>query len=194
MTVRSLIYSNQLGQYSGALATSGIEPQIRSGLQTRWFMHARPLKDLQQAWWNWDARAHLRSFDYRTGLTRHPPSVFAVIPPSCPIICTHERRIWYGGTWICWGDEHRDVTRATHQRAHSPQTRNYEVKTVDGTANPHLVLAGLISAGIFGIRDQLELTVVGFGERSGAGLSEVEGFHWIWRAQGGICWKTRIYK
>ncbi|KAI6012128.1 hypothetical protein BKA83DRAFT_4370498 [Pisolithus microcarpus] len=71
--------------------------------------------------------------------------------------------IWSGGMWICWGDEHKDVTCATHRLTHSPQTGNFEVKT-----------AGLISAGIIGIRDQLELTVEGCGERSGAGLSEAE--------------------
>ncbi|KIK25741.1 hypothetical protein PISMIDRAFT_677053, partial [Pisolithus microcarpus 441] len=31
--------------------------------------------------------------------------------------------------WICWGDEHKDVTCATHRLTHSPQTGNFEVKT-----------------------------------------------------------------
>lgn len=116
---------------------------------------------------------------FLAGLMRHLPSVIAF---TLPLPQSYERMkdgIWSGGTWACWGDEHKDVpVRLTN--AHSPQTRNFEVKTVDGTANPHLVLAGLISAGIIGIRDQLELTVEGCGESSGAGLSEAE------RAEKGI--------
>ncbi|KAI6006857.1 hypothetical protein EDD15DRAFT_5395 [Pisolithus albus] len=116
---------------------------------------------------------------FLAGLMRHLPSVIAFTLPLPQSYARMKDGIWAGGTWACWGDEHKDVpVRLTN--AHSPQTRNFEVKTIDGTANPYLVLAGLISAGLIGIRDQLELTVEGCGESSGAGLSETE------RAEKGI--------
>ncbi|KAI6098629.1 hypothetical protein EDD17DRAFT_1770051 [Pisolithus thermaeus] len=116
---------------------------------------------------------------FLAGLMAHLPSIIAFALPLPQSYSRMKDGIWSGGTWACWGDEHKDVSvRLTN--SHSPQTRNFEVKTVDGTANPYLVLAGLISAGIIGIRDQLELTVEGCGETSGAGLSEAE------RAEKGI--------
>ncbi|KAI6112161.1 hypothetical protein EDD16DRAFT_1865969 [Pisolithus croceorrhizus] len=116
---------------------------------------------------------------FLAGLVTHLPSIMAFTLPLPQSYARVKDGIRSGGTWACWGDEHREASvRLTN--AHSPQTRHFEVRTVDGTANPYLVLAGLISAGIIGIRDQLELTVEDCGERSGAQLSEAE------RAEHGI--------
>ncbi|KAI6145700.1 hypothetical protein EDD17DRAFT_1767790 [Pisolithus thermaeus] len=116
---------------------------------------------------------------FLAGLMTHLPSIMAFTLPIPQSYARVKDGIWSCGTWACWGDEHKEVSvRLTN--AYSPQTRHFEVRTVDGTANPYLVLAGLISAGIIGIRDQLDLTVEGCGDRSGAQLSETE------RAEKGI--------
>ncbi|KAI6021242.1 hypothetical protein EDC04DRAFT_377940 [Pisolithus marmoratus] len=116
---------------------------------------------------------------FLAGLMTHLNSVIAFTLPLPQSYARMKDGIWSGGTWACWGVEHREVpVRLTN--SNSPQTRNFEVKTVDGTANPYLILAGLISAGIVGIRDQMELTVEGCGEQSAAELSEAE------RAEKGI--------
>ncbi|KAI6098627.1 hypothetical protein EDD17DRAFT_1800955 [Pisolithus thermaeus] len=155
--------------------------------------------------WKWGARSHLRSpttgpsppseshpstltaheSRFLAGLMTHLPSIMAFTLPIPQSYGRVRDGIWSGGTWACWGDEHKEVSvRLTN--THSPQTRHFEVRTVDGTANPYLVLAGLISAGIIGIRDQLALTVEGCGERSGAQLSEAE------RAEKGITRKLPL--
>lgn len=110
---------------------------------------------------------------FLAGLMAHLPSVIAFTLPLPQSYARMTDGIWSGGTWASWGVEHKEVpVRLTNPS--SPQTRNFEVKTVDGTASPYLVLAGLISAGIIGIRDQLELTVEGCGEKAAAELTEAE--------------------
>jgi len=42
---------------------------------------------------------------------------------------------------------------------HSPSSRNFEWKTLDGTANPYLALAGVLGAGLNGIVESKELTI-----------------------------------
>jgi glutamine synthetase len=54
--------------------------------------------------------------------------------------------MWSGGTNVCWGTENREAAvRLCH--ATSPSSRNFEVKCVDGTANPYIVLAGILGVG-----------------------------------------------
>ena len=57
-------------------------------------------------------------------------------------------------------------SRAHRQPQFSIHTRSFEVKLVDGTASPYLALAGLLSAGIVGIRDRLPLEVERCEERA----------------------------
>jgi len=82
--------------------------------------------------------------------------------------------VWSGGTYVCW--EWRIVespVRLTNLA--SPSSRRFEMCFVDSTANPHLVLAGILSAGYLGIRLNLELTVSDCpGPKSAAQMSEDE--------------------
>jgi len=57
--------------------------------------------------------------------------------------------------------------------AHSPSSRNFELKTVDGTANPYLALAAVLASGSEGIATAKELTIKECGgEKSAAQLGE----------------------
>lgn len=66
--------------------------------------------------------------------------------------------IWSGGTYVTWGIEHKD-TPVRLCNPHSPSSRNFELKTLDGTANPYLALAGVLMAGLSGIDELKELTM-----------------------------------
>ena len=66
--------------------------------------------------------------------------------------------IWSGGTYICWGTENREAPIRLCN-ASSPSSRNFELKTLDGTANPYLALAGILGAGFEGILESKELTI-----------------------------------
>ena len=57
--------------------------------------------------------------------------------------------------------------------ASSPLSRNFELKTLDGTANPYLALAAVLGSGLDGIVNDKELSIKECGgEKSAAQLGE----------------------
>lgn len=95
---------------------------------------------------------------FLSGLMHHLPSVIAFTLPLSASYIRMADGIWSGGTWACWGVDNREApVRLTN--ATSPSSRNFEIKTVDGTSNPYLALAGVLACGTIGIRDSLELAV-----------------------------------
>ncbi|KAI6021236.1 hypothetical protein EDC04DRAFT_2733082 [Pisolithus marmoratus] len=93
---------------------------------------------------------------FLAGLLEHLPAVSALTLPLPQSYCRMTDGMHAGGTWVCWGVDNREAPiRLTNEAW--PKSRNFEVKTVDGTSNPYLVLASLLAAGIIGIRDELNL-------------------------------------
>ncbi|KIL59817.1 hypothetical protein M378DRAFT_168822 [Amanita muscaria Koide BX008] len=95
---------------------------------------------------------------FLAGVLAHLPAMPAV---TLPIPASYKRMVdgvWSGGTYVCWGAENREspirLTNAT-----SPTSRRFEMRFVDGTANPYLVLATILAAGHEGIRTQQQLTI-----------------------------------
>jgi len=94
--------------------------------------------------------------------------------------------VWSGGTYIYWGADNREAPlRLCH--AHSPSSRNFELKTLDGTANPYLALAGVLGAGFGGILNSRALTIHDcsqaaalIGEKGRAELGIKERFPLTW--------------
>ncbi|KAL4068495.1 hypothetical protein V8B97DRAFT_2024755 [Scleroderma yunnanense] len=118
-------------------------------------------------------------YHFLAGLMAHLPSVIAFTLPLPQSYSRMVDGIWSGGTWACWGLDHREVpVRVANPSL--PHARNFEIKSVDGTASPYLALEGLLSAGIIGVRDKLALEVECCAEQSAAQLSVEE------RAQKGI--------
>ncbi|RDB16931.1 Protein fluG [Hypsizygus marmoreus] len=108
-------------------------------------------------------------------------SVLANLPAltalTLPIPASYKRMadgVWSGGTYVNWGTENREAPiRLTN--ATSPSSRNFEIRFVDGTANPYLALAGILGAGFAGIRDKAELTIQDCpGPRTAAQMTEEE--------------------
>ncbi|KAG6819564.1 hypothetical protein H0H93_010694 [Arthromyces matolae] len=95
---------------------------------------------------------------FLSSLLTNLPAVTAL---TMPIPASYKRMtdgIWSGGTYVNWGTENREAPiRLTN--ANSTSSRNFEVKCVDGTANPYLALAAILGAGLDGIEKGAELTV-----------------------------------
>ncbi|KAG5640731.1 hypothetical protein DXG03_007378 [Asterophora parasitica] len=86
------------------------------------------------------------------------PALTAV---TLPIPASYKRMtdgVWSGGTYINWGTENREAP-VRLSNATSPSSRNFEIRFVDGTANPYLALAAILGAGFAGIRDKAKLTI-----------------------------------
>ena len=111
---------------------------------------------------------------FLAGVMAHLPSLPAL---TLPIPASYKRvsdGVWSGGTYVCWGTENREApVRLTNSA--SPSSRRFEMRFVDGTANPHLVLAGILGAGYLGIQSNLELTISDCpGPKTAAQMSEDE--------------------
>jgi len=111
---------------------------------------------------------------FLAGVMAHLPSLPAL---TLPIPASYKRvtdGVWSGGTYVCWGTENREApVRLTNSA--SPSSRRFEMRFIDGTANPHLVLAGILGAGYLGIQSNLELTISDCpGPKTAAQMSEDE--------------------
>ena len=53
--------------------------------------------------------------------------------------------VWAGGTWCAWGTQNRETPLRRIEGSH------FEIKCIDGLANPYLALAAIIAAGTGGV-------------------------------------------
>ncbi|MBA0792804.1 hypothetical protein Gohar_017272, partial [Gossypium harknessii] len=65
----------------------------------------------------------------------------------------------WSGAYQCWGNENREAPVRTACPPAVPNgfVSNFEIKSFDGCANPHLGLAAIVAAGIDGLRNHLPL-------------------------------------
>lgn len=89
-------------------------------------------------------------------LLTHLPSLSALTQPTNLSYARVQDGIWSGGTYTSWGTDNREAL----VRLTGPQGAHHlEVKSIDGTANPHVALAAVLGAGLAGVREALELEV-----------------------------------
>ena len=84
-------------------------------------------------------------------LNRLPESV-AVYAPSTLSYSRIQPSHW-SGAYTCWGHENREAALRLVKGRREARTRsaNVELKTIDGTSNPYLAAAVLLSAGLEGL-------------------------------------------
>lgn len=75
--------------------------------------------------------------------------------------CSYDRlqpNTW-SGAYLFWGNENKEAPLRAASPPGTPGglTSNFEVKSFDGSANPYLGLAAIVSAGIDGLRQHLSL-------------------------------------
>ena len=61
--------------------------------------------------------------------------------------------VWAGSTYICWGTQNREAPLRRIEGSH------FEIKCMDGLANPYLALSAIIGAGMQGVKDKQPLTM-----------------------------------
>ncbi|KAI9454372.1 glutamine synthetase/guanido kinase [Russula earlei] len=89
-------------------------------------------------------------------LVRNLPSSAAFTLPTAASYDRVRDGIWSCGTYACWG---RDNREAAVRLTGPPGAHHFEVRTIDGTANPHIAFATLIGMGLVGIEKGLELKI-----------------------------------
>ncbi len=96
------------------------------------------------------------AYAFIAGLLDHLPGLLAL---TCPSANSYQRLA--PGTWssafVCYGADNREaaIRIASPFRGREEASTNIELKAIDGSANPYLALAGVIAAGLDGVRRNL---------------------------------------
>lgn len=88
---------------------------------------------------------------FLAGVLHHLP---AILPFTFPQDASYERvreGIWAGGVWVAWGVQNRE----TPVRKISPG--HWEIKSMDGLANPYLGVAAILAGGYLGMKSDMKL-------------------------------------
>lgn len=95
---------------------------------------------------------------FLAGVFYHLPSIMAFIAPLPNSYDRIQPNTW-SGAYHCWGKENREAPLRTSCPPGIPNglVSNFEIKSFDGCANPHLGLVSILAAGIDGLRRNLSL-------------------------------------
>jgi glutamine synthetase len=111
---------------------------------------------------------------FLSGVLNHLPSIACI---TLPTAASYKRMVdgaWSGGTYVSWGTENRE-SPVRLANASSPSSRNFEVRCVDATANPHLALAAIIGSALAALKKKQPLSIKDCpGPKSAAQLSDDE--------------------
>lgn len=89
-------------------------------------------------------------------LLENLPSSTAFTLPTAASYDRVQDSIWSCGTYACWGEDNREVAvRLTGP----PGSHHFEVRSIDGTANPHVALAAILGLGLIGVQKGSELKI-----------------------------------
>ncbi len=95
---------------------------------------------------------------FAAGVLSHLPALMAVGAPGVTSYLRHVPSHW-AGTYACWGLENREaaVRMVTGSPGAVSTAANVEVKCFDLHANPYLVFAGIVAAGLAGLASSASL-------------------------------------
>ncbi|KAK7677668.1 hypothetical protein QCA50_019359 [Cerrena zonata] len=108
---------------------------------------------------------------FLAGILDHLSAIAALTLPTPASYKRVADGVWSGGTYVSYGTENREApVRLTN--AASPASRNFELRFIDGTANPYLALAAVLAAGMIGISGKKKLEMQDLKESSAAEMSD----------------------
>ena len=90
---------------------------------------------------------------FYAGILKHLRAILAFTYPNA---ASYERTgdsVWAGGTWVAYGTQNREAPLRKIEDSH------WELKCMDGLANPYLALGAILGAGLQGILDKEPLTL-----------------------------------
>ncbi|CAM6017251.1 unnamed protein product [Sphagnum balticum] len=96
--------------------------------------------------------------EFLAGVLHHLPAILAFTAPSPNSYARIQPNTW-SGAYQCWGRDNREapLRTASPPGVDSDLVSNFELKSFDGCANPHLGLAAIIAAGIDGLQKHRQL-------------------------------------
>ncbi|MFE4107391.1 glutamine synthetase family protein [Almyronema epifaneia] len=88
------------------------------------------------------------------GILRHLPALMLLTAPSTNSYRRLRPHLW-SGAFRAWGYDNREAAIRVPTNPAEPSPTHFELKTVDGSANPYLALGSVIAAGLEGVRQKL---------------------------------------
>jgi glutamine synthetase len=93
------------------------------------------------------------AYTFIGGLLEHLPALLAL---TCPSLNSYQRLApgMWSSAFVCYGADNREaaIRIASPFSGREEASTNIELKAIDGSANPYLALAGVIAAGLDGVR------------------------------------------
>ena len=113
------------------------------------------------------------SSSFLAGIMEHLPAITAFTLPVEESYARIAPGIWAGGEYVCWGTQNKEVPLRGITASH------WEFKSLDGMANMYLACSSILAAGLYGLRQKLDLeqkdclgdpTAIGEEERAKLGI------------------------
>ncbi|MDF5709320.1 MAG: glutamine synthetase family protein [Nostoc sp. S4] len=89
------------------------------------------------------------------GILDHLPALMALTTPSTNSYRRIRPHSW-SGSFCCWGLDNREAAVRVPSNPAFNGSTNFELKTVDASANPYLALGAVIAAGLDGVQRSLK--------------------------------------
>ncbi len=89
------------------------------------------------------------------GILHHLPALVALTTPSINSYRRLRPHCW-SGAFRCWGLDNREAAVRVPSNPALGGSTNFELKTVDASANPYIALGAVIAAGLDGIKRNLK--------------------------------------
>ncbi len=90
------------------------------------------------------------AYAFIAGILEHLPALAALTIPSVNSYRRIAPRFW-AGAFAAYGPENREAAVRIIAPRRGPHAMNFELKTVDNSANPYLALAAVLAAGLDGV-------------------------------------------
>lgn len=93
---------------------------------------------------------------YIAGVLEHLPALMALTTPTPNSYKRIQPKFW-SGAYRVWGLDNKEAALRVLRNPFGKGREQFEIKTVDSSANPYLALAGIITAGLDGVEQKLKL-------------------------------------
>jgi glutamine synthetase len=94
-----------------------------------------------------------KEFAFFASVLEHLPSLCAFLLPNEASYARIADNMWTSGTWVAWGTQNREVPLRRVDQC------RWEIRCLDGFANPYLALSALLAAGLNGVESKKQMVV-----------------------------------